>query len=243
MIELYNKVTSTLKQLEVDGSYIRCLKWENVEMRPAVVQHRSIPRIWVFIVIQVLFSSAFFCPPCSRRTESNMSLNNENTLTSTEADSDEDADDGPMKAQRQERQISVITRKHGTGSTKRGTLQGINEVGGNGLARWQTTSGSYTWRGKWRRTTSHSFWAVVEMEEEKPPAGNTRVCWVWFFPPFFCRRSSATCLPRSPRIASHGADRAAPRYRNVPMPVSVCGASWRTASAGIWARFLCRYVF
>ena len=240
MIELYNEVIPTLKQLEVDGTYILCLKWENVEMRPAVVQHRSIPRIWIFIVIQVLFSSAFFCPPCSRRTESNMSLNNENTLTSTEADSDEDADDGPMKAQRQERQISVITRKHGTGSTKRGTLQGINEVGGNGLARYQTTSGSHTWRGKWRRITSHSFWAVVEKKRKNLQLATLVCVENDFFLSFFRRRSSATCLPRSPRIASHGADRAAPRYRNVPMPVSVCGASWRTASAGIWARFLCR---
>ena len=55
-----------------------------------------------------------------------MSFNNENADVSNMVDSDEDLDE---KMERQERQISVITRKNAppAGSSKR-ALQGINEV-------------------------------------------------------------------------------------------------------------------
>ncbi|XP_055328315.1 oxysterol-binding protein 1-like isoform X2 [Paramacrobiotus metropolitanus] len=47
-----------------------------------------------------------------KRTDSSMSLGSENLNSmSNEMDSDEDADDVPSKSQRQERQISVVTRK------------------------------------------------------------------------------------------------------------------------------------
>ncbi|OQV25318.1 Oxysterol-binding protein 1 [Hypsibius exemplaris] len=104
-----------------------------------------------------------------KRTESNMSLNNENVLTSNEADSDEDGDDGPNKALRQERQISVITRKHtaSTGSTKRGTLQGINEAEFRNVPATFTTDRKS--RGRPRRlqiparpNASLSLWSIMK---------------------------------------------------------------------------------
>ncbi|GAV03941.1 hypothetical protein RvY_14300-2 [Ramazzottius varieornatus] len=100
-----------------------------------------------------------------KRTESSMSLNNENADISNMADSDEETDD---KMQRQERQISVITRKNAppVGSSKR-ALQGINEADFRNVPATFTTDRKSRGRPRrtaipFRPTASLSLWSIMK---------------------------------------------------------------------------------